>query len=257
MFLFEESMDSFDKKFQILIGNSDLAISKIQNEFDTCYTLNSLYSEATTEPNGTQKTSLFGYIGKFVGKIIQIITDFVKMIGDIFNVKDNLTAEQYYRSDALNDKFNSDYQAIEYTVRKELAEGNRLIQKISSVTGIDDAEIQKYVSRASGAIKKAIPAAVTAGTAWGIRKLLKKSSDEDKASIEKAKQSAEKIAAGDDKKQKQVMTVLSTMNQLVKTKITSAKNLCNEIRKREKPSGTNNNKNDNPVNTGNNDEQNG
>lgn len=232
MFIFESEMSEFDKKFAINMKNAELDLASIVNEFELCRAMNSMYTESDDKPK--EKLSLFGHIKKFVGRIIKIIADFIDSIGEIFSGKEELSAEEYFGSDTLQEKFESDYQNMEKTVRKKLAEGNTLIRGISSVTGVDADEVQTYVNGVSSTLSTVSKVAIPFVTAWGVRKLIKKSEEDNKKSIQQAQKDAEK-AATDEKKQGLIMSVLGAMGEYAKAGVTSGKNFISNIAKKAKP----------------------
>ena len=228
MFLIESMSDPEIVNLSFLIEESSLECESILNEFKFLSSSNTLYTEAATD--GTGKVSLLGQIGKFIKKIIQTIKDFIRMIGDMFTTKSNLTAEEYFRTDTLNRRFNSDYNAIDREVRKELVQGHKLIQMIASATGIEDITIQKWVNASSKKIKSVAPVAIPAVTMWGMRKLIHKSFSSDEKTFENAEKDAAKCE-NDPKKQQQTMSVLSNMQKLISAKMGSAKDIFSIIRK--------------------------
>ena len=195
--------------------------------------------EAETVPNestDTQKENAFIKAIKTICTAIRnFIGDLVASIVSLFDGRDNITPEDYLESPTGKMELQKDIERLENIVDDEIRKGNKLLQKISKMTGISDEEIDKWIKSGAEKINKLVPVIIPAALGFGFKKLFSKEKmKEKKKSIDEAEKNATDGDNSDSTKNKQKTTILGHMNWLYKQMGSACKDWAAQMRKAKK-----------------------
>ena len=170
----------------------DLMISYLENEIETMkiyhgYVYESSLLEVSNDvfieagnPDAVKvkKENIFVRAVKgILGAINKLFTSLRDAVVNAFGKKENITPEDYFDSPQGKIRLEADVNELERIASDEIRKGNKLIQKISSATGIDDSVIDDWLAQAGTAMKNALPVVVPAVLTFGFRKVIKKGID--------------------------------------------------------------------------------
>ena len=169
--------------------------------------------------------------------IRNFISDLITSIASIFDGRENITAEDYLESPTGKIRLEKDVEKLERIVDEELRQGNKLLQKVSSMTGISDEVIDKWVRTGVDKINKLAPVIIPAALGFGFKKLFSASKMKEKTkTVDEAEKQATSGDNSDSTKNKQKMTILGHMQWLVKQVGTSCTDWTKEMNKAKKKS---------------------
>ena len=153
---------------------------------------------------------------KAVEAIIAAISNFIdgviSAIQNLFDGRENLTPEEYKASNAMKIRLNKDIMKLTDEIDNEILKGRKIIQKISSATGISDKVIAGFCDDSAELLEAIGPVAVTAGVAFGFEKVIRKKLKEKQKEIKSLEAEAKKIKG--EKKEKRRSQSLRVLNRL-------------------------------------------
>lgn len=211
----------------------------VQFEIDIMRLNSALCMEAVSESDSsnTDKNKPNGFVvwvKKMVARLGKFFEDIGTMIRDMFHNDEHINLENYANSETGAAKIDFDLRQIQNNVDAEMRKGRKLIQMISSSTGIDDKAVESFVDKSTTEIiKRGTPALITA---LGFANFKKSESQlaKTKSEVEAAANEASKVT--DPHKQAQCKSIINKMfnlsNELGKARIEYAKVL-NRLTKKE------------------------
>ena len=133
------------------------------------------------------------------------------MIENAFSNKKHITGDDFINSKTGQLTFNADVKKIQEQIDDEVLKGRKLIQAISSATGVDDKTVANFCDKAPNVAKHVGKFVLPVAAAWGIKTFLLKQMRMDKEEI---KRLVDGVAdETDPKKQKQKMKVLQKLKK--------------------------------------------
>ena len=170
--------------------------------------------ENNTETDAKKENAFVKAVKAICTAIKNFISDLVSTIIGIFDTRERITDKDYLASNTGKVRLERDVRKLEEIVDDEILKGNKLLQKVSSITGISDKAIDDWVQKSSERISKVAPVVISAAAAFGFRQFFKWK--DKKKAIEKAEKEATDGDNSDSKKNKQKLTILGHMNKLIK-----------------------------------------
>lgn len=163
-------MLALEKSLEIINESFDLELARINRDYN--------YMTRMAEINGMEVTCMFesgegsdkNILQRMVDAIVKFIQDVTQSIQSAF-AKDRMDdVDTFLNSQTGQMQLSYDYAAIEDVVDKKMLEGRKLVQKISSATGVSDATIAKFADSCSDAALRFGPTLIEIGAVNAVRK---------------------------------------------------------------------------------------
>ena len=200
---------SFERDYTILEKSFDIEFDKIINNYTAESALLTLEEDETFLEAAGNKFS--DAVHKIIDTIVNFINSFIEMIENAFSNKKHITGDDFINSKTGQLTFNADAKKIQAQIDDEVLKGRKIIQAISSKTGIDDKTVADFCDKALDVGKNVGKFALPVAAAWGVKTFLLNSMKKDK---EQVKQLGDEVAKETDpKKQKQKMKVLQKLKK--------------------------------------------
>ena len=199
--LYESDTDEMD----IIMMEHTIEVERAINDFYKNSIVLLLESANTgVEPKVPEKggSRFMNTIRRIIESIKRVIDSLVTAFKSTFSGTENMTPEEYFGSNTGQIQLSGDMAKVEAEVDKEILKGRKLIQALSSATGVSDTTIASFVDSAGSIMKRVAPVAITATAAWGIQSFAFKSLNKKQKELDELKAEAEKIADTDEKKDK-------------------------------------------------------
>ena len=204
---------SFERDYTILEKSFDIEFDKIINNYTTESALLTLEEDETFLEAAGNKFS--DAVHKIIDTIVNFINSFIEMIENAFSNKKHITGDDFINSKTGQLAFNADAKKIQAQIDDEVLKGRKIIQAISSKTGIDDKTVAEFCDTAFDVGKSVGKFVLPITAAWGVKTFILKSMKNNKDRI---KQLGEEVAKETDpKKQKQKMKVLQKLKKDIST----------------------------------------
>lgn len=212
MALFQEFEFEHEKDIKLITLTCDIACEKAMIDFNMADISLQTYMEDGDEPKKGN--------GKFVETIHRIfkailtaLQDFAAALG--LHGTEKITLDDFVSSDAGRVQISYDMEKVHKIINDELAEGNKLIKKLSHVTGKTPTEINDYILGDHSLGRAKLEDAVSAATA--VQWYQKFAGKEGIRSVESYIKDAERTAAAikDADAQKAVIRISNTMKHAV------------------------------------------
>ena len=204
---------SFERDYTILEKSFDIEFDKIINNYTTESALLTLEEDETFLEAAGNKFS--DAVHKIIDTIVNFINSFIEMIENAFSNKKHITGDDFINSKTGQLAFNADAKKIQAQIDDEVLKGRKIIQAISSKTGIDDKTVAEFCDTAFDVGKSVGKFVLPITAAWGVKTFILKSMKNNK---DKIKQLGEEVAKETDpKKQQQKLKVLMKMKKDIST----------------------------------------
>lgn len=234
--------DPIERSFIAAETALDIAITRANKEYVYESGLielsdNKLFIEAGTETSDTnvkRENSFVKAVKAICTAIRNFIGDLIASIINIFDGRENLSAEEYFDAPTTKIRLDNDVREMEAIVDDEIRKGNKLLQKISSATGISDEEIDSWMKKGAERIGKLAPVLIPIGLTWGFKKMFKSSLKDKEKAVNEAEKAATSGDKSDPKKNQQKNKVLGWMSTMIKDLGKSCTNVTKEWRKAKK-----------------------
>ena len=231
---------SIEKEYEILERTCDLMIHRALNTFYKETALEELSSslfleednfddfdfndEQPVQPQNNSQQNNQNTTGKkpgilqsIINTIQKFVNGFINMIKNIFGKKQNMTAEEYLKAPNTKIQLEAHIDKMADALDKEVTEGRTIIQKISSVTGVDAQQLAHFTDLGASVMKSfVLPVAVPAATAWGISKLVTKRMNGVKKNVDEIANDIKNNPDTDPKQQEQKVSVLKSLQERLK-----------------------------------------
>ena len=200
---------SFERDYTILEKSFDIEFDKIINNYTTESALLTLEEDGTFLEAAGNKFS--DAVHKIIDTIVNFINSFIEMIENAFSNKKHITGDDFINSKTGQLTFNADVKKIQEQIDDEVLKGRKIVQAISSKTGIDDKTVAEFCDTAFDVGKSVGKFVLPITAAWGVKTFILKSMKNNKDRI---RQLGEEVAKETDpKKQKQKMKVLQKLKK--------------------------------------------
>lgn len=234
MTLAMEYKSVLDKELAVLERTHNISVERAYLDYYRESSLDELdhsFMEAVESAN----TSAFVVaVNKIIASIKNFIGGFIRMIENMFSGKENMTAEDYFESPTGKIQFQCDVREIEKAIDQEVLKGRKLIQAISSVTGVSDEEVAKFVDGTTKALKKFTPIVIPAVAAWGIKSAVAKSMKKNEKDVEELGKAAVNNPNPDEKKKHQITKVINAIDSLIGEGVKLNAEFMKQLKKAEK-----------------------
>jgi len=215
--------DPIDRQFIAAETEMDITIARANKEYMLESGLielsdNTLFMESSDSSIKTKRENSFIKVVKSICTAIRnFIGDIVSTIAGMFDNRENITAEDYLESPTGKIQLEKDIRAVERIVSDEIRKGNKLLQKVSQLTGISDEAIDNWVKEGTEKIAKLAPVIIPAAMGFGFKKLFSAAFKDSSKAVDDAEREATSGDTSDPKKTSQVTKILNHMHSLVKT----------------------------------------
>ena len=239
MSIYREYTSELERSCDILTMKFDIATERAFTAYEYAVAMGDLIQDDITLEDGEQasqpkqKSGFVNFVSKVVNYIVTFIKDFIDMLGNMFSRKENLDLEAYLASDKGKMEFGYDVLKVEEQVADDIRKGRKMIQLISSKTGVDDATVEEYVDKGARGIQKYGKVALVVGAGFLLYKKGKKALAQTGDEVKKCANEA-KAVAGDPKKEKQVKKILNFMQSRVKEGTNALKGYATKLESRAK-----------------------
>lgn len=166
--------------------------------------------------------------------IRNFIRDIIDTVTNLFDGRDNITPEDYLTSPTGSVRLIKDVEKLEKIVDDELRQGNKLLQKVSSITGISDEVIDKWIKSGAEKIGKLAPVIIPAAIGFGFRRIFKSGMNDKNKVVDDAEKQATSGDNSDPTKNKQKTTILGHMQWLIRQIGDAASDWSKEMNKARK-----------------------
>ena len=247
-------MTTFEKEIGIIEGTLDLEMARLNRDYKyglgMAVATDTVLEYCFTESESEEK----GILSRMIDAIASFIHKINEAVVNLFSKDDHVELDDFLKSQTGQVQLSYDMESIDREVNKKVLEGRKLIQAISSATGISDEKVAKFADGGANVVNKYGGFVVTTAAIGGLRAFVahksfndldKKVSDwrhvmtEDEANKMTAAQVAKeqndrKIAknkAKAAKRQKQKQTVLNGMNKMFQQAGNAKTKVAGEINK--------------------------
>ena len=229
--IYLDNRDPVEQSFLLAETAFDIEIEKANKDY---YVESGLVELSNTdifiesENDGKKEENIFiKAIKKICTAIRNLITDVFSSIMSIFDNRPNLTAEEYLASEDAQVRLEKDTRKVEQIVDDEIRKGNKLLQKVSSVTGISDEVIDNWIRKGANALENLAPVVIPAAMAFGFKKIF--NPNKKKQMVDEAEKLATSGDTTDKKKNKQKMKIFSHIQNLFKKNTEAQKEYVQKI----------------------------
>ena len=174
---------SFERDYVILEKSFDIEFDKIINNYMTESALLALEEDETFLEAAGNKFS--EAVHKIISAISNFINSFIEMVENAFSNKEHITGDDFVNSKTGQLAFNADAKKIQAQIDDEVLKGRKIIQAISSKTGIDDKTVAEFCDTAFDVGKSVGKFVLPVAAAWGIKTFLLKQMRMDKEEIKR------------------------------------------------------------------------
>lgn len=125
---------------------------------ESCHQLNKelsfMYMQESEETEDKAGNKFVDGIKKIIDKICDFLQRGLESIGNFFSKDSGLTKDEFLNSKTGEITLDYDLERISQEVDKKILEGNKLVQLISKVGGVDDRVVNEYVQSCARAVDK-------------------------------------------------------------------------------------------------------
>lgn len=200
---------------------NDIALDRLKAGYSTEAVIDNYFSNIIfeksedTDPEKEEKPKAGeNILQKILKKIKDVIDRFIDAIGNFFSGKENLNADEYFQSSTAEIRIEKDIDKINKIVDDEIRKGSKLLQKISSATGVSDEEIDKYIQKGASTLKIVGPAVISSAVGWGFRTIFRKTFKQRRGVIDQCLDFTSDVLKKTEKQKNQQQRVLQHMNKL-------------------------------------------
>ena len=221
MSIYREYTSELERSCDILTMKFDIATDRAFTAYEYAVAMGDVSYDDITLEDGEQasqpkqKSGFAKFVSKIVNYIVTFIKDFIAMLGNMFSRKENLDLETYLASDKGKMEFGYDVLKVEEQVADDVRKGRKLIQLISSKTGVDDATVEEYVDKGARGVMKYGGTALIVAVGYKLYKKGKQSLAQTGEEVKKCADAANAVE-GDPKKEGQVKKIFNFMQKRVK-----------------------------------------
>lgn len=147
-------MSTFERDIEIIEDTLDLDLARINRDYTygmgMAVATDHIYEYCFTESeNGGQ-----GVISRMIDAVIKFIHSINEKVASLFAKDDHIEIESFLQSETGQVQLAYDVEAINKEVDAQILEGRKMIQMISSVTGISDEKVAKFCDTCGNLVEK-------------------------------------------------------------------------------------------------------
>ena len=265
-FFTESNLSSLDRAFLIMEKTNSIAIERALLEYDTYCNLESIYYEGidfkkeNEKKKQAEEDDFFsfgdeeeqpkkdpkkekkkinlpkdGVLGKIFSAIDNFIKSFMEMFHNIFGKGEQLTAEEYLKSNAAQMQITSHCEEYRDMLLKKQHESNKLIQMIVNHTPVSDSAIDGVLNIGAEMWMKKEQKVVDAVAAYKINKHIAETIDGTRKEVKKMEELAANRAGNlSPKETKQILKIANSLNSTLVNMGKESTEMSKELQKRKK-----------------------
>ena len=145
-------MTTFEHEIEIIEGTLDLEMARINRDYK--YGLGmAVATESVCEYCMTEAADGKGFFSRMIDAIVSFIQKINESVANLFSKNEHVDLDSCLQSQTGQVQLSYDMEAIDREVNKKVLEGRKLIQAISSATGISDAKVAKFADGCANVVK--------------------------------------------------------------------------------------------------------
>lgn len=145
-------MTTFEHEIEIIEGTLDLEMARINRDYK--YGLGmAVATESVCEYCMTEAADGKGFFSRMIDAIVSFIQKINESVANLFSKNEHVDLDSFLQSQTGQVQLSYDMEAIDRDVNKKVLEGRKIIQAISSATGISDAKVAKFADGCANVVK--------------------------------------------------------------------------------------------------------
>ena len=145
-------MTTFEHEIEIIEGTLDLEMARINRDYK--YGLGmAVATESVCEYCMTEAADGKGFFSRMIDAIVSFIQKINESVANLFSKNEHVDLDSFLQSQTGQVQLSYDMEAIDREVNKKVLEGRKLIQAISSATGVSDAKVAKFADGCANVVK--------------------------------------------------------------------------------------------------------
>ena len=145
-------MTTFEHEIEIIEGTLDLEMARINRDYK--YGLGmAVATESVCEYCMTEAADGKGFFSRMIDAIVSFIQKINESVANLFSKNEHVDLDSCLQSQTGQVQLSYDMEAIDREVNKKVLEGRKIIQAISSATGISDAKVAKFADGCANVVK--------------------------------------------------------------------------------------------------------
>ena len=146
-------MTTFEHEIEIIEGTLDLEMARINRDYK--YGLGmAVATESVCEYCMTEAADGKGFFSRMIDVIVSFIQKINESVANLFSKNEHVDLDSFLQSQTGQVQLSYDMEAIDREVNKKVLEGRKLIQAISSATGVSDAKVAKFADGCANVVKE-------------------------------------------------------------------------------------------------------
>ena len=146
-------MTTFEHEIEIIEGTLDLEMARINRDYK--YGLGmAVATESVCEYCMTEAADGKGFFSRMIDAIVSFIQKINESVANLFSKNEHVDLDSFLQSQTGQVQLSYDMEAIDREVNKKVLEGRKLIQAISSATGVSDAKVAKFADGCANVVKE-------------------------------------------------------------------------------------------------------
>ena len=146
-------MTTFEHEIEIIEGTLDLEMARINRDYK--YGLGmAVATESVCEYCMTEAADGKGFFSRMIDAIVSFIQKINESVANLFSKNEHVDLDSFLQSQTGQVQLSYDMEAIDRVVNKKVLEGRKIIQAISSATGISDAKVAKFADGCANVVKE-------------------------------------------------------------------------------------------------------
>ena len=146
-------MTTFEHEIEIIEGTLDLEMARINRDYK--YGLGmAVATESVCEYCMTEAADGKGFFSRMIDAIVSFIQKINESVANLFSKNEHVDLDSFLQSQTGQVQLSYDMEGINRDVNKKVLEGRKMIQAISSATGISDAKVAKFADGCANVVKE-------------------------------------------------------------------------------------------------------
>lgn len=146
-------MTTFEHEIEIIEGTLDLEMARINRDYK--YGLGmAVATESVCEYCMTEASDGKGFFSRMIDAIVSFIQKINESVANLFSKNEHVDLDSFLQSQTGQVQLSYDMEGINRDVNKKVLEGRKMIQAISSATGISDAKVAKFADGCANVVKE-------------------------------------------------------------------------------------------------------
>ena len=145
-------MTTFEHEIEIIEGTLDLEMARINRDYKYGLEM-AVTTESVCEYCMTEAADGKGFFSRMIDAIVSFIQKINESVANLFSKNEHVDLDSFLQSQTGQVQLSYDMEAIDREVNKKVLEGRKIIQAISSATGISDAKVAKFADGCANVVK--------------------------------------------------------------------------------------------------------